>query len=149
MTDSNRNSRARRLPLPNWRKASWAIAIWSIFMAWWIVAGAGSTGHVCDGSTYLEACKAGATVGTGLAVGMLFMLWFVGLHRRRGRLVRQPTLGQHGRLRTRRPAGHRHRARGAAPRCQWLDLSARRRYANQPFQNVLVVVSRTLPCGRR
>jgi hypothetical protein len=47
-------------------------------MLWWFMAGVGSTGHVCDGATYVDACKAGATVGTGLAIGMLFMLWFIG-----------------------------------------------------------------------
>lgn len=65
--------------LPHWRKATWAVVIWTVLMALWIVAGAStSTSSVCDGAKYSDACQAGATIGKGIGVTLLFFLWFIG-----------------------------------------------------------------------
>jgi hypothetical protein len=65
--------------VPRWRKATWAVVIWTVLMALWIVsASATSTKDVCTTATYTDACQAGATIGKGIAVTLLFLIWFIG-----------------------------------------------------------------------
>jgi predicted amidophosphoribosyltransferase len=46
--------------IPHWRKATWAAVIWTVLMAFWTFTG----------ST--------ATMGAGLGIVLLFLVWFVG-----------------------------------------------------------------------
>jgi RNA polymerase subunit RPABC4/transcription elongation factor Spt4 len=66
--------------LPHWRKATWAVVIWTILMAVWIAAGASSASNNCAGKTGsdLSACQAGTAIGGGIAVTFLVLLWFIG-----------------------------------------------------------------------
>lgn len=57
-----------------WRKMTWALAVWSVLMFVWIVAGLGSTHCAQQGG---DAGRAGCQVGTGIGVVALLVLWFV------------------------------------------------------------------------
>lgn len=48
--------------LPDWRKATWALAIFSALMGIWVVT----------------AIPAGIAVGGGIAITFIVLLWFVG-----------------------------------------------------------------------
>jgi hypothetical protein len=66
--------------LPHWRKATWAVAIWTVLMGLWIVAGASSVSNNCAGryGDDLSYCQAGTAIGGGLAITLLVMIWFIG-----------------------------------------------------------------------
>jgi hypothetical protein len=65
-----------------WRKMTWLIWIFTALMIAWIAAGTASNTDVCDehpiGSSARSACEAGADVGTGIGVVLIFLLWFIG-----------------------------------------------------------------------
>jgi len=69
---------------PHWRKMTWALIIWSVLMAVWIIGGASSAdnGSECaqQAHRYLTQsdCTSARDVGTGIAVAGLMVLWFVG-----------------------------------------------------------------------
>ncbi len=60
---------------PHWRKMTWTLIIWSVILAIWMIAGAGSADCAKE-ATELErsACEA----GTGIGVAIIFVLWLVG-----------------------------------------------------------------------
>ncbi|MBX3031463.1 MAG: hypothetical protein KF809_15055 [Chloroflexi bacterium] len=62
------------------RKASWALVIWSVLMGLWVVAGLNATNDACIGEsvTYTDACEVGATIGRGIGVTFIAVVWFVG-----------------------------------------------------------------------
>jgi hypothetical protein len=76
-------------PKKKMRKLSWAIIIFNVIMALWIVGGTISAAHGANcatetGSTYLSqtdaqsACEAGTAIGAGIAVfGLLFLTMMV------------------------------------------------------------------------
>jgi hypothetical protein len=66
--------------MPRLRKASWAIVIFTALMALWIVSGVSGASNNCAGMTgdQLTTCQAGTAIGGGIAVTLLFMIWFVG-----------------------------------------------------------------------
>jgi hypothetical protein len=59
---------------------TWAIVIWTVVFAVWIIGGVSATGNNCAGlaGSDLTACQAGTAIGGGIAVSLLIMLWFVG-----------------------------------------------------------------------
>lgn len=61
--------------LPRWRKATWAIVIWSAVILIWAIAG-GSTANCGSESTELNrsACEAGA----GIGVALILLVGFFG-----------------------------------------------------------------------
>ena len=58
-----------------WRKMTWALIIWSVLMLIWVIAG--TSGANC-GSKGDQYSKAGCEAGTGIGVGIVIFLWFVG-----------------------------------------------------------------------
>jgi hypothetical protein len=63
------------------RKTSWAIIIWTLVLALWIVAGI--AGNDCasetgDGVISDQAAEDACAVGTGIGVAAIFFLWFIG-----------------------------------------------------------------------
>jgi len=66
--------------IPRWRKATWAVVLWTVLFAVWIVAGASSTSNNCAGrvGSDLSSCQAGTAIGGGLAVTFLVIVWFLG-----------------------------------------------------------------------
>ena len=67
--------RRRKIPRPHWRKMTWVLIIFSALMLAWIIAGANST-HC--GSKANEAARSGCEAGTGIGVGIIIFLWFLG-----------------------------------------------------------------------
>lgn len=66
--------------MPRWRKATWALLIWSALIVIWIVGGTSSVGNNCAGETgdALTACQAGTAIGAGLGVTVIIIIWFIG-----------------------------------------------------------------------
>jgi hypothetical protein len=66
--------------MPHWRKATWALVIWNILMLAWVVTGIGNLSHNCAGLSGedLTLCQAGTTIGAGIGVTFIGMIWFVG-----------------------------------------------------------------------
>lgn len=69
---------------PHWRKMTWAIIIFSVLMAIWLIgglAGADNSSHCAqEAHPYLsqENCTAARDVGTGIGAALIFSLWFIG-----------------------------------------------------------------------
>lgn len=63
-----------------WRKMTWLILVFSALMVAW--AYSSTRTETCSeyaiGSPDREWCEAGATIGTGIGLGLLFCIWFVG-----------------------------------------------------------------------
>lgn len=66
--------------MPRWRKATWALVLFSVLMLIWIVAGVGGVSNNCDGLTgnELTNCQAATAIGGGIGVTFLIILWFIG-----------------------------------------------------------------------
>jgi predicted small integral membrane protein len=61
--------------MPKWRKATWGLVIWSGLCVLWLVTGLNNVSQMQTGNEY-EA--AGAAIGTGIGVTLIFMVWFFG-----------------------------------------------------------------------
>jgi hypothetical protein len=62
--------------MPRWRKATWAILIWTVLAALWIAAGIGAVGDMpAAGGASEEAARA---VGAGIGVTFIIIIWFLG-----------------------------------------------------------------------
>ncbi len=66
--------------MPRWRKATWALLIWTVLMAVWIGTGIAATGNNCAGQVgdALTTCQAGTAIGGGIAVTFIVIIWFLG-----------------------------------------------------------------------
>jgi len=66
--------------MPRWRKATWAILIFSALMLIWIIAGVSANSNNCAGMTgdALTTCQAGTAIGGGIGVTLIVIIWFVG-----------------------------------------------------------------------
>jgi ribosomal protein L37AE/L43A len=66
--------------IPHWRKATWAVVIWTVLMATWIASGVSATSSNCTGKTGndLAVCQTGTAVGAGIGVTLIFLIWFIG-----------------------------------------------------------------------
>jgi hypothetical protein len=66
--------------MPRWRKATWALVVWTILMALWIGGGIAATGSGPGdcGTLSQDACEAAYGLGAGIGVTALFFLWFIG-----------------------------------------------------------------------
>lgn len=78
-----------RRVIPHWRKMTWALLIWTgIMFAWMIGAGvsAGSSvaadcaadSSVTSGILTKQECIDASNAGTGIGIGLVFFLWFMG-----------------------------------------------------------------------
>jgi hypothetical protein len=61
--------------MPKWRKATWGLVIWSGLCVLWLVTGLSNVSQISTANEY-EA--AGAAIGTGIGVTLIFMVWFFG-----------------------------------------------------------------------
>lgn len=68
--------------MPRWRKATWALVIWSVLMGIWVVTAIGAVSSLenCAGQTgdALAACEAGTAIGGGLGVTFILFIAFLG-----------------------------------------------------------------------
>ncbi|MFM2193838.1 MAG: hypothetical protein RLZZ460_508 [Chloroflexota bacterium] len=61
--------------MPKWRKATWGLVIWSGLCVFWLVSGLANVSQITTSNEY-EA--AGAAIGTGIGVTLIFIVWFFG-----------------------------------------------------------------------
>lgn len=66
--------------MPKWRKATWALVIWTFLIALWIGAGVMNVSDSCTGRTgnELETCQAATAIGGGIGVTFIVVIWFIG-----------------------------------------------------------------------
>lgn len=66
--------------MPRWRKATWAIVLFSALMLIWIVVGVSSVSDNCAGMSGqdLVNCQAATAIGGGIGVTFLVIVWFLG-----------------------------------------------------------------------
>lgn len=66
--------------MPRWRKATWALLIWNVLMAVWVIGGMGAVSDNCAGETgqALELCESATVVGAGIGVTFILVIWFIG-----------------------------------------------------------------------
>jgi hypothetical protein len=66
--------------LPHWRKATWALAIFTALMGIWVVTGIAGVSNNCASEVgqALQACQAGTAIGGGIAVTFILIVWFIG-----------------------------------------------------------------------
>jgi hypothetical protein len=66
-----------RRVIPRWRKATWALVLWTLFILIWAVAGGGAAADECSREAdqlSRDACEAGA----GIGVAIIFLIGFFG-----------------------------------------------------------------------
>ena len=63
--------------MPSWRPLTWVILAVQVLFIIWLVTGfnAASDSGNCSTSDYSDACQAGQTIGTGIAIGIIIFLW--------------------------------------------------------------------------
>jgi len=61
--------------MPKWRKATWGLVIWTGLCVLWLISGLANVSQITTSNEY-EA--AGAAIGTGIGVTVIFMFWFCG-----------------------------------------------------------------------
>lgn len=67
--------------MPNWRKATWALAIWNVLMILWLATAIGGIGPLsCAGETgaALAVCEAGVNIGLSLGLSFVLIVWLIG-----------------------------------------------------------------------
>lgn len=74
--ETQTRSTGRGLPLPRWRKATWALVIWTGLMLLWVVTGVSAVGNMSPAGSQVE--QAGRAVGAGIGVTFIVLIWFVG-----------------------------------------------------------------------
>lgn len=62
------------------RKATWALLIWTVLMAIWIISGiASNSGNATNcGALDQNTCNAAQGIGTSIGVAFIFIIWFFG-----------------------------------------------------------------------
>lgn len=67
--------------MPKWRKTTWTLAIWNVFMILWLATAVGGVGPLsCAGETgaALAVCEAGVSIGVSLGLSFVFIVWLIG-----------------------------------------------------------------------
>lgn len=68
--------------MPEWRKTTWTLAIWNVFMFLWLATAIGGVGPFsCAGETgaALAVCEAGVSIGRTLGLNFVLIVWLTGL----------------------------------------------------------------------
>ena len=65
--------------LPQWRKATWGIAIWNVLMLVWLITATSGTTSVCTPDMSADACAGLSTLSHGISAGLIGFFWFIGL----------------------------------------------------------------------
>jgi hypothetical protein len=65
--------------MAKWRKATWALVIWTVFMVLWLTSTLRSEFN-CDRETGAAraVCDAGAAIGMSLGPSLVGAVWFIG-----------------------------------------------------------------------
>jgi hypothetical protein len=67
--------------MTQWRKATWALAIWNVLMMLWLATAIGGVGPFsCAGETgaALAVCRAGVDIGVTYGVTFVLIVWLIG-----------------------------------------------------------------------
>jgi hypothetical protein len=67
--------------MTQWRKATWALAIWNVRMMLWLATAIGGVGPFsCAGETgaALAVCRAGVDIGVTYGVTFVLIVWLIG-----------------------------------------------------------------------
>ena len=67
--------------MPQWRKATWVLAIWNVLTVLWLATAIGGVGDSsCAGETgtALAVCRAGADIGLSLGPTFVLIVWVIG-----------------------------------------------------------------------
>ena len=65
--------------MPHWRKATWALLIWTVVMIIWVVGGSMAAGNTaCDPILSQATCDAAKAIGGGIGVTIIIIIWFIG-----------------------------------------------------------------------
>jgi hypothetical protein len=62
--------------MPRWRKATWALVIWTVLIVIWMVSAGGAIGDMAPAGS--EAEEAGRAIGAGIGFTFILMIWFLG-----------------------------------------------------------------------
>ena len=62
--------------MPRWRKATWALVIWTVLAIIWVAGGVGAVGDL--GPAGSDAEEAGRAIGAGLGFTFIIFIWFIG-----------------------------------------------------------------------
>ncbi len=68
--------------MPQWRKATWALAIWNVLMILWLATAIGGVGPLsCAGETgaALAVCEAGVNIGRSFGLNFVLIVWLIGI----------------------------------------------------------------------
>ena len=68
--------------MPEWRKATWALATWNVVMIVWLATAMGGVGDlscVGEAGAALAVCEAGVNIGLSLGLSFVPMVWLVGV----------------------------------------------------------------------
>ena len=65
--------------MAQWRKATWALVIWNVFMVLWLASTLRGE-FSCDRETGAAraVCDAGASIGMSLGASLVGVVWFIG-----------------------------------------------------------------------
>ena len=65
--------------MAQWRKATWALVTWTVFMALWLASTLQGE-FSCDRETGAAraVCDAGASIGMSLGPSLVGVVWFIG-----------------------------------------------------------------------
>lgn len=63
-----------------WRKTTWALIVFSVFMGWWFVVSLQGAAHNCahTAADQLAACQVGTGIGASFVAFIIGVLWFIG-----------------------------------------------------------------------
>lgn len=62
-----------------WRKMTWVLNIWNLIFLIWIIAGISDRASKnCPPGPNHQLCVSASDAGTGIGVGIVFLLWFLG-----------------------------------------------------------------------
>ena len=67
--------------LPQWRKATWALAMWNVAMLLWmatVVRGVGPLSCAGETGAALTVCEAGVSIGMSLGSSFVLIVWLIG-----------------------------------------------------------------------
>lgn len=61
-----------------WRKMTWALLVWTGLFTVWIIGVSALESTCAPADEFVEACRTGEDIGTGIALAGIILLWFVG-----------------------------------------------------------------------
>ena len=69
---------SRRVLVPKWRTSTWALLVWNVLVAVWLIGGIGSAADLCVGviGAELQRCEGASSIGATVVLVYAFFIWF-------------------------------------------------------------------------